>query len=155
MQDEGASGSTDGGGAGLVDGRKTTPARTKPAGRNRLPALAEDPILERLEHPPRPAPRTGETLHDAARRRALAEPGQWLVLQTRAQLSETAARRLARSYAHAKPARLSPEATGRFAARPFTRDQNWHVAIAYQPSDPDAADLGSADPAPPLAPAGE
>ena len=72
------------------------------------------------------------------------------MLATRAPLREAAARRLARSYARAKPARLDPRATGRFLARPFTRDTRWHVAVTYQPpNDTDQTQQEAPPPAPP------
>lgn len=100
-----------------------------------LPALAADPILERLDHAPDRAPRASETPHDRARRAVIAAGGDWIVLHTRTALTEAAARRLARSYSRAKPARLEPTATGRFLARPFQRDRTWLVAVTYQASD--------------------
>ena len=110
------------------------PSSTVRVGRRQpLPALTDDPILDRLDGPPPPVPPTSESLHDKARRALIAQPNQWLVLNTRVKLTEAAARRLARSYQHAKPARLQPQATGRFTARPFTRDHTWHVAASYQP----------------------
>jgi hypothetical protein len=108
----------------------------------RLPALAADPIGERLEGPPPAPPRPGETVHDKTRRRLLQAPGQWLVLNTRSPLSQTTARRLARSYNRAKPARLDPTATGTFTARAFTRDDKWLVGATYQPPAHDAASHG-------------
>src|SRR5664280_2775755 len=58
-----------------------------------------------------------------------------MVLNTRAALNDATARRLARSYQRAKPARLVETATGGFLTRPFVRDDTWLVAVAYQPSD--------------------
>lgn len=104
--------------------------------RETLPALASDPILERLDHAPDEAPRAGETPHDRVPRDVIAADGDWIVLHTRTALTEAAARRLARSYQRAKPARLVPTATGRFLARPFQRDRTWLVAVAYQATDP-------------------
>lgn len=104
-----------------------------------LPALAADPILERLDHPPDAAPKASETAHDKVRRDVIAAAGTWVVLNTRTALTEAAARRLARSYQRAKPARLDPAAHGRFLARPFMRDQTWLVAVAYQRPDPPAS----------------
>src|SRR5450759_4478488 len=56
-----------------------------------------------------------------------------MVLNTRTALNDATARRLARSYQRAKPARLVETATGRFLTRPFVRDDTWLVAVAYQP----------------------
>jgi hypothetical protein len=106
--------------------------------------LAADPIAERLDGPPPVAPRPGETVHDKTRRLLLQAPGQWSVLNTRSPLSQAAARRLARSYNRAKPARLDPTATGTFAARAFTRDDRWLVAAVYRPPDQDPATHGHA-----------
>lgn len=103
--------------------------------RDSLPELGDDPILERLDAAPLPAPSAAESSHDKARRALIAEPGQWVVLNARVKLSEATARRLARSYQRAKPARLVSSATGRFTARPFVRDDTWLVAVAYQPAD--------------------
>ncbi len=102
--------------------------------RETVPALADDPILERLDGPPPLAPKATESAHDKARRELIAKPDQWMVLQTRARLSEATARRTVRSYQRAKPSRLVEHATGRFLARPFIRDDTWLVAVAYQPS---------------------
>ena len=102
--------------------------------REAVPALADDPILETLDRAPPPAPKASETAHDKARRQLIAQPGQWMVLKTRAKLSEATARRTVRSYQRAKPSRLVEHATGRFLARPFIRDDTWLVAVAYQPS---------------------
>ena len=52
--------------------------------REPVPALADDPILERLDRPPPLAPKASETAHDKARRQLIAQPGQWMVLKTRA-----------------------------------------------------------------------
>lgn len=104
--------------------------------RDPVPALADDLILERLDGPPPAAPQASETPHDKARRVLIAAPGQWMVLNARTKLSEASARRLARSYQRAKPARLVASATGRFTARPFLRDQVWLVAAAYEPAEP-------------------
>ncbi len=100
--------------------------------REAVPALADDPILERLDRAPPPAPKTSETAHDKARRQLIAQPGQWMVLKTRAKLSEATARQLVRSYQRAKPSRLVEHATGRFTARPFQRDDTWLVAAVYE-----------------------
>ena len=102
--------------------------------RGALPALADDPILETLDDVPPEAPKPSETPHDKARRAIIDAGGQWVVLHTRTTLSEADARRLARSYQHAKPARLVTSASGRFLARPFQREQAWLVAVAYQPA---------------------
>jgi hypothetical protein len=85
--------------------------------------------------PPPAAPKANESAHDKARRELIAAPGQWMVLNARVRLSEAAARRMARSYQRAKPARLVAHATGRFAARPFVRDDTWLVAAVYEPAD--------------------
>lgn len=76
-----------------------------------------------------------ESPHDKARRALIDQPGQWLVLNARAKLNEATARRLARSYQRAKPARLVPSATGRFTARPFIRNDTWLVAAVYEPAE--------------------
>jgi len=102
------------------------------ARRDALPALAGDPILERLDAAPPQAPKASETPHDKARRALIAAPGQWMVLNARVRLSEASARRLARSYQRAKPSRLVEQATGRFSARPFVRDDTWLVAAVYE-----------------------
>ncbi len=34
---------------------------------------------------------------------------------------------------------LDPDATGHYDARPFQRDDTWHVAVSYQPATPDSA----------------
>jgi len=67
----------------------------------------------------------------------------------RAKLSEATARRTVRSYQRAKPSRLVQQATGRFQARPFVRNDTWLVAVSYQPSDQpsDGADPSAASPA--------
>lgn len=103
--------------------------------RDGLPDLAAEPILERLDEAPAEAPKSSESAHDKVRREVIAVEGQWVVLNTRVALNEASARRLARSYQRAKPARLVETAAGRFAARPFVRDDTWLVAVAYQPSD--------------------
>ncbi|MDP9093103.1 MAG: hypothetical protein M3N95_09235 [Actinomycetota bacterium] len=96
--------------------------------------LADELFGERLDTPPDAAPTGRESTHDKARRALIREPGQWVVLNARVKLSEAAARRMARSYQRAKPARLVPTATGRFAARPFVRDETWLVAAVYEPA---------------------
>ena len=101
--------------------------------REAVAALADEPILERLDGPPPAAPKANESAHEKARRDLIAAPGQWMVLNARAKLSEAAARRMARSYQRAKPARLVEHAEGRFAARPFVRDDTWLVAAVYEP----------------------
>lgn len=107
--------------------------------RDGLPELAAQPILERLDKAPVEAPKANESAHDKVRREVIAAEGQWLVLNTRRALTEAAARRLARSYQRAKPARLVETSTGKFAARPFVRDETWLVAVCYQPSDDPSA----------------
>lgn len=101
--------------------------------RDALPVLADDPVLERLDGPPALAPSSRESAHERMRRQLIGEPGQWVVLATRAKLTEALARRLARSYQRAKPARLVAGADGRFSARPFVRDGVWLVAACYEP----------------------
>ncbi len=103
-------------------------------GRDALPILSDNPILERLDEAPMEAPKSSETSHDKVRREIIAADGQWVVLNTRAALNEASARRLVRSYQRAKPARLVEAATGRFQARPFVRGAAWLVAVTYQPS---------------------
>lgn len=103
--------------------------------RDGLPDLAAEPILERLDEAPPAAPKSSETAHDKVRREVIAAEGQWVVLNTRVALNEASARRLARSYQRAKPARLVESASGKFAARPFVREHTWLVAVSYQPSD--------------------
>lgn len=103
-----------------------------------MPELADDPILERLDGPPPLAPKANESAHDKARRELIAAPGQWMVLNARVKLSEATARRMARSYQRAKPARLVETATGRFEARPFVRDDMWLVAAVYTPAPADS-----------------
>jgi hypothetical protein len=114
----------------------------RPAGwkgrRGSLPDLGDKLFSERLDGPPPEPPKASETPHDKARRELIAAPGQWMVLNARVKLNEASARRLARSYTRAKPARLVADAAGRFTARPFTRDGTWQVAAVYQP--PDARD---------------
>jgi hypothetical protein len=105
--------------------------------RDALPELGDNPILERLDVAPLPAPSAAESSHDKARRALIAEPGQWVVLNARVKLSEATARRLARSYQRAKPTRLVASANGRFTARPFIRNDTWLVAAAYLTSDSD------------------
>ncbi len=102
--------------------------------REPLIELGEDPFAERLDTPPAAAPSTAESTHDKARRVLIAEPGQWVVLNARVKLNEASARRMARSYQRAKPARLVPTATGRFTARPFVREDTWLVAAVYEPA---------------------
>jgi hypothetical protein len=114
-------------------GSRTARNSGRGAAREALPALADDPILERLDGPPPAAPKANESLHDKARRALIAQPDRWMVLNARVKLSEATARRLARSYQRAKPARLVEQATGRFAARPFTRGDTWLVAAVYEP----------------------
>ncbi|MCE5291824.1 MAG: hypothetical protein LLG14_21645 [Nocardiaceae bacterium] len=81
---------------------------------------------------------SSEDSHTRTRRELLARPGHWAVLRTSVRLNEAAARRLARNYTHAKPARLDPDATGHYAARPFQQaDGSWHVAVTYQPTTTD------------------
>lgn len=46
----------------------------------------------------------------------------------------SAARRMVRSHQRAKPARLAEQASGRFEARPFLRDDVWLVAAVYTPA---------------------
>lgn len=108
----------------------------RPAGhgvrRDPLPALADDPILEKLDAPPPLAPKASESAHDKARRTLIAQPGQWMVLNARVKLSEATARRIVRSYQRAKPARLVETAMGRFEARPFVRNDTWLVAAVYE-----------------------
>ncbi len=41
---------------------------------------------------------------------------------------------MVRSYQRAKPARLVEQATGRFEARPFVRNDVWLVAAVYTPT---------------------
>lgn len=125
---------------GVRAGRRSEGVR-----RDALPTLADDPILERLDEAPAEAPKSSETPHDKVRREIIAADGQWVVLNTRTSLNEASARRLARSYQRAKPARLVEAATGRFQARPFVRDDTWLVAVSYQPSD--GADSSAAAPA--------
>jgi len=115
-----------------VDDNGSRPGR-RAAGRAAVPALADDPILERLDAPP-VAAQKAETAHEKARRELIEYPGQWMVLNARVKLSEASARRLVRSYQRAKPSRLVTSATGRFAARPFIRDGKWLVAAAYEPA---------------------
>jgi hypothetical protein len=103
-------------------------------GRDALPILSDNPILERLDEAPMEAPKSSETSHDKVRREIIAADGQWVVLNTRAALNEASARRLVRSYQRAKPARLVEAANGRFQARPFVRGAAWLVAVTYQPS---------------------
>ena len=105
------------------------------AGREGLPELAADPILERLNEPPAEAPKGSESAHDKLRRQVIDAAGQWVVLNTRVALNEASARRLARSYQRAKPARLVEAASGKFAARPFVRADTWLVAVSYQPAN--------------------
>jgi hypothetical protein len=100
--------------------------------REAVPALADDPILEKLDGPPPLAPKANESAHDKARRELIAAPGQWMVLNARVKLSEATARRMVRSYQRAKPSRLVEHATGRFAARPFVRGDAWLVAAVYE-----------------------
>lgn len=102
------------------------------AKREPLVELADEPIGERLDAPPPAAPSGQESTHETARRALIAEPGQWVILNARVKLNEASARRMARSYQRAKPARLLPTATGRFAARPFVRDDVWLVAAVYE-----------------------
>lgn len=104
----------------------------KSARREPLVELADDPIGERLSTPPAAAPSAHESTHDKARRALIAEPGQWVILNARVKLNEASARRMARSYQRAKPARLVASATGRFSARPFVRDDTWLVAAVYE-----------------------
>ncbi|MGI8458908.1 MAG: hypothetical protein ACR2LI_12460 [Propionibacteriaceae bacterium] len=102
-----------------------------------MPALADDPILEKLDAPPPVAPKASESAHDKARRVLIAQPGQWMVLNARVKLSEATARRIVRSYQRAKPARLVEQAIGRFEARPFLRGDVWLVAAVYTPTPVD------------------
>ncbi len=113
-------------------GSKTGRRPGSGARRDTLPALSDDPILERLDAAPPQAPKSSETPHDKARRMLISQPGQWMVLNVRVKLSEATARRLARSYQRAKPSRLVEQASGRFAARPFVRDDTWLVAAVYE-----------------------
>lgn len=121
----------------VVDGKTGRSGRRGGQGARRvaLPELAADPILERLHEAPAEAPKASESAHDKVRRAVITAGGQWVVLNTRTALNEASARRLARSYQRAKPSRLVEAATGKFAARPFVRDDTWLVAVAYQPSD--------------------
>lgn len=112
-----------------------TVRRSQSVRREGLPELAVDPILERLDEAPAEAPKSSESAHDKLRRRVIDAGGQWVVLNTRVALNEASARRLARAYQRAKPARLVEAATGKFAARPFVRDDTWLVAVSYQRSD--------------------
>lgn len=102
--------------------------------REPLIELNDNPIAERLDTPPPAAPSAAESTHNKARRALIAEPGQWVILNARVKLTEATARRMARSYQRAKPARLDPTATGRFAARPFLREDTWLVAAVYEPA---------------------
>ncbi len=113
-------------------GSKTGHRPGRGARRDTLPALSDDPILERLDTAPPQAPKSSETAHDKARRVLISQPGQWMVLNARGKLSEATARRLARSYQRAKPSRLVEQASGRFSARPFVRDDTWLVAAVYE-----------------------
>ncbi len=81
--------------------------------------------------PSKPPP--SESTNDRARRELIAQPGQWMVLKTRANLTEASARQLSRSFLRSKPARLDEQATGRFDARAFVRDHLWLVAAVYEP----------------------
>lgn len=101
--------------------------------RGPVPALANNPILERLDGPPPRPPSPSESTTDKARRELLATPGQWMILNPRARLNEAAARRLARSFLRAKPSRLDETAEGRFDARPFLRNDSWYVVAVYEP----------------------
>jgi len=56
-----------------------------------------------------------------------------MTIRTRTHLNEAAARRLVHSFQRAKPARLVPEATGRFRARVFRRDTKWLAAAVCDP----------------------
>lgn len=105
--------------------------------RDALPSLADDPILEKLDAPPAMVPKASESAHDKARRVLIGQPGQWMVLNSRVKLSEATARRIVRSYQRAKPARLVEQASGRFEARPFVRDDVWLVAAVYTPAPVD------------------
>lgn len=127
----------------MADDRASRNGRGHGVRRDGLPELAAEPILERLAEAPAEAPKASESAHDKARREVIAAEGQWVVLNTRTALSEASARRLARSYQRAKPARLVETATGKFAARPFVRDDTWLVAVAYQPSDVGGAPVAS------------
>lgn len=117
----------------MAEGRNGRRGRS--GSRDPLPTLADDPIRERLDAAPDAAPKASETPHDKVRREVITAGGQWVVLNTRATLNEASARRLARSYQRAKPARLVETADGRFLARPFVRDHTWLVAVTYQPSE--------------------
>ncbi len=121
----------------MVDGKAGRSGRRggQSVRRDALPELAAEPILERLDEAPAEAPKASESAHDKVRREVIAADGQWVVLNTRTALNEASARRLARSYQRAKPARLVEAAAGKFVARPFVRDDTWLVAVVYQPSD--------------------
>lgn len=131
LRDEGAVHETEV--VGWMAGSRTARTSGRGGKREAVPALADDPILEKLDGPPPAAPKANESMHDKARRVLIAQPGQWMTLNARVKLSEAAARRLARSYQRAKPGRLVPAASGRFAAQPFVRDDAWLVAAVYEP----------------------
>lgn len=102
--------------------------------RDRVPELATGrPILERLDGPPPVLPPANESAANQARRQLISQPGEWMALNPRVKLTETSARRLARSFQRSKPGRLDGAAAGRFDARPFLRDDVWLVAAVYQP----------------------
>lgn len=115
----------------MAVGEDGTRSGRRAVARATVPALADDPILERLDAPP-VAAQKAESAHEKARRELIEYPGQWMILNARVKLSEASARRLVRSYQRAKPSRLVTSATGRFAARPFIRDGKWLVAAAYE-----------------------
>lgn len=102
--------------------------------RQPVPALAAQPVGERLDGPPAAGSCGRETAADQARRELIGQPGQWRVLNPKVKLSEATARRLARSFQRSNPARLDGAAAGRFDARAFQRDGAWHVAAAYEPT---------------------
>ncbi len=84
---------------------------------------------------------SSEDSHTRTRRELITRPGHWAVLRTSVRLNESAARRLARNYTHAKPARLDPTATGHYTARHFQQgDGSWHVAVTYQPTTTDSVE---------------
>lgn len=96
-----------------------------------MPALADDPILEKLEAPPPLVLKASESAHDKVRRALIAQRGQWMVLNARVKLSRPPDGSLPPAGQAGAAGRAGVR---RFEARPFLRDDVWLVAAVYTPA---------------------